>query len=131
MQQPGRVVLDAQVAAELERGHPCLGLADQIKGQKPGGQRQFGGLQDRAGRERGLMAAGAALVTLEPPAVHEPMIMALATRAAEPIGPARLLQSRLTLLLGAVKPLELRQRETFLELNAAARHGLAGAYVPA
>ena len=59
------------------------------------------------------------------------MLMALATRAAEPIGPARLLQSRLTLLLGAVKPLELRQRETFLELNAAARHGLAGAYVPA
>jgi hypothetical protein len=53
--------------------------------------------------------------------VHEPMLMALATRAAEPIGPARLLQSRLTLLLGAVKP---------LELNAAARHGLAGAYVP-
>jgi hypothetical protein len=60
------------------------------------------------------------------------MPMTLATRAAERIGPARLLQSRLTiLLLGAIKPLVRRQRETFLELNAAADHRLSGAYVPA
>jgi len=35
------------------------------------------------------------------------------------------------LLLSAVEPLEVRQREAFLELDAAARHGLTNAYVPA
>ena len=109
VQQPGRVVFHAQVAAELQRGDASLGLADQIEGQEPGRQRQFGGLHDRASRERGLMAAGAALITLEAAAVDEPMLLAIAAGTAEPIRPARLLQSSLTLLLGAVEPLELRQ----------------------
>ena len=58
------------------------------------------------------------------------MLLAIAAGTAEPIGPARLLQSSLTLLLGAVEPLELRQREAFLELDAAARDNFAGIYVP-
>lgn len=131
VQQPGRVVFHAQVAAELQRGDASLGLADQIEGQEPGGQRQFCGLHDRASRERGLMAAGAALITLEAAAVDEPMLLAIAAGTAEPIGPARLLQSSLTLLLGAVEPLEAWQREAFLELDAAARHDFAGICVPA
>ena len=122
VQQPGRVVFDAQVAAELQRGDPSLGLADQVKGQKPGGQRQLGGLHDRAGRERGLMAAVATLIAFEPPAVDEPMLMVIAAGTAEPIRPASLLQGSLTLLLGAIEPLKARQRKAFLELNAAARH---------
>jgi hypothetical protein len=65
------------------------------------------------------MAAGAALIALEPPAINEPILMVVAAWTAEPIGPARLLQGSLTLLLGAVKPLELRQREAFLELDGA------------
>ena len=76
------------------------------------------------------MAAGAALITLEAAAVDEPMLMAIAAGTAEPIRPARLLQSSLTLLLSAVEPLELRQREAFLELDAAARHGRTGICVP-
>ena len=71
------------------------------------------------------MAAGAALITLEAAAVDEPMLLAIAAGTAEPIGPARLLQSSLTLLLGAVEPLELRQLKAFLELDAAARHDFA------
>ena len=55
------------------------------------------------------MAAGMALITLEPPAIDQPMLVALATRTPEPVGPASLLQSSLTLLLGAVQLLELRQ----------------------
>jgi hypothetical protein len=39
------------------------------------------------------------------------MLMAIAAGTAEPIGPARFLQGCLTLLLGAVEPLKLRQRE--------------------
>ena len=130
VKQPDRVVFHTQVAAELQRGDPSLGLADQIEGQKPGGQRQFGGLHDRAGRERGLMAAVATLIALEPAAIDQPMLMAIAARTAEPIGPARLLQSSLTLLLGAVEPLELRQGEAFLELDRAAGHGRTGIRVP-
>ena len=76
------------------------------------------------------MAAGAALITLEAAAVDEPMLLAIAAGTAEPIRSARLLQSSLTLLLGAVEPLELRQREAFLELDAAARHDFAGICVP-
>ena len=109
---------------------PPLGLADLIEGKEPGGQRQLGGLHDRAGRERGLMAAAAALITLEPPAVDKPMLLAIAVGTAEPIRPTSLLQSSLTLLLGAVEPLELRQREAFLELDGTARHGLTGICVP-
>lgn len=114
VQQPSRVVFDAQVAAELQRGDPGFGLADQVKGQKPGGQRQFGGLHDRASCQRGLMAAVATLIALEPPAIDQPMDIAIAAGTAEPIRPARLLQGCLTLLLSAVEPLELRQGETFL-----------------
>jgi hypothetical protein len=47
------------------------------------------------------MTAVAALITLEPPAVGEAMIMAIATWATEHIRPASLLQSNLTLLLAA------------------------------
>ena len=130
MQQPGGVVFDASVAAELQRRNPSFGLADQVKGEKPGGQRQFGGLHDRAGRDRGLMATAAALIALEPPAVDKPMLLAIAAWTAESIRPTCLLQGSLTLLLGAVEPLELRQGETFLELDRAAGHGCTGICVP-
>jgi len=72
------------------------------------------------------MPTGSALVALKPPAVDQPMLVTLATRTSEPIGPAGPLQSSLTLLLGAVEPSELRQREAFMELNGTARHGLIG-----
>ena len=111
MQQPGRVVFHAQVAGELQRGDASLGLADQIEGQELGGQRQFRGLHDRASRERGLMATGSTLITFEEATVDVPMPLAIIAWTEEPIGPARLLQSSLTLLLAAVEPLELRQRE--------------------
>ncbi len=76
------------------------------------------------------MAAAAALIALEPPAVDEPMLMAIAAGIAEPIRPTSLLQSSLTLLLGAVEPLEACQRETFLELDATARYDRTGICVP-
>ena len=130
VQQPGGVVVDAQMAAELERGNPRFGLTDQVKRQKPSRQRQFRRLHDRAGDDCGLMSAGAALKTLEPPSVDQAMLLAIAAGTAEAIGPAGLLQSRLTLLLSAVEPLELRQRETLLELDAVARHDSTSTCVP-
>jgi hypothetical protein len=53
------------------------------------------------------MAAVPTLIALESPAIDQPMAMAAGT--AEPIGPASLLQSSLTLILAAVEPLELRK----------------------
>ena len=76
------------------------------------------------------MAAVATLITLEPPAIVQSMLMAIAAGTAEPIGPARFLQSSLTLLFDAVEPLERRQGETFLELDRAAGDKQAGIYVP-
>ena len=76
------------------------------------------------------MAAGTALITFEPPAIDQPMLAALATWTQEPIGPADLLQSSLTLRIGTVKPLEFRQGEAFLELDGTAGHDLTGMRVP-
>jgi hypothetical protein len=76
------------------------------------------------------MAAAAARIALEPPAVDKPMLLAIAAVTAEPIRPASLLQGSLTLLLGAVKPLEVGQREALLELDAAASHEQIGMCVP-
>lgn len=70
-------------------------LADQVKGQEPGGQRQLGGLHDRAGCEGGLVA-------LEPPAVGEAMLMPTAAWATEAIRPGGVLKRVLTLSLAAV-----------------------------
>ena len=54
------------------------------------------------------------------------MLVSLATRTLVPSGPAGCLQSRLTLLFGAVQPLEHRQGEAFLELDDTALHSRAG-----
>lgn len=102
------------MATELERGDASFCQADHVEGLKPFRQRQLGGLHDCAGRERSLMAEAVALITLEPPAIDQAMLVAAAARTLEAIGPASCLQSRLTLLLRAVQPLEFRQRKAFL-----------------
>lgn len=82
-------------------------------------------------REGGLMAADPALIAIVAPAMDQPELLAFTAGATEPLRPARLLQSGLTLLLGAVEPLELTQREAFLELDGTARRGMTGICVPA
>ena len=66
------------------------------------------------------MTAATALIALEPPAIDHPMLAAIATRTPEPMGPAGHLQSSLTLRIGTVDPLEVRQGEAFLELDGTA-----------
>ena len=94
--------LNSQLAAKLERRNASFGLPDQIEGLKPSGESHLYGLHDRAGRKSGLMATGAALITLEPSPVSEAMLMAIAAWAAKHIRPASLLQPSLTLLLSAL-----------------------------
>jgi len=54
------------------------------------------------------------------------MLIASAAGTAEAIGPTRLIQGSLTLLLGAVVTLELRQREAFLKSDAVASQDRTG-----
>ena len=49
------------LALERQRRQARLCLADQIAGQKPGGQRQLGVFKEAAGSQRGLMPAADAL----------------------------------------------------------------------
>jgi hypothetical protein len=76
------------------------------------------------------MTAVAALITIEPPAVDEGTIMAIATWITEPIRPASLHQSSLTLLLAAEDPRELKQGKAILELDGTAWHDPTGVCVP-
>lgn len=112
------------MAAELARGDVGCDLPNQIERLKPCGEQQLGGLYEHADRESGLMAAGAALIALEPAAIDEPMLVAVAARAVKPISHTDLLQGSITLLLGAVEPLALRQGDAFLELNRTTGHDM-------
>ena len=106
MQQPGRVDVHVQVAAELQRGDPGFGLVDQEPGQKTGGQRQFGRLHDRACLSRRPLTSSF-LWTLQRGEQNPSGQLAfskVATATQKPKG--------YTLLLGAVEPLESRQRES-------------------
>jgi hypothetical protein len=78
----------------------------------------------------GLMPAGSALITLVPPSIDQAMLLFVATGTAEAIRPAGLLQGGLALLLTAVKPLELNQREALLELDTVAGHRKTSTSVP-
>lgn len=73
-------------AAELKRGDTSLGLAEQIRCQESGDERKLGRLHDRAGCERGLIAAAAARIPLEPAAVDEPTQPHIAPRCRKAAG---------------------------------------------
>lgn len=66
------------------------------------------------------MSADATLMALEPAAIDQ--LMAMAAGTAEPIRPARLLQSCLTLHLSAGEPLNLSQLKALLRIDTVAGH---------
>lgn len=76
------------------------------------------------------MAAVAALLTLEPPAVDEAMLMAIPAGQLNPSGQRALSREAVatqkpkgfTLLVSAVEPLERLQGVALLELDAAVPH---------
>jgi len=101
--------LYAQVALERQGGVVVLVLREQVEGLKPLGQAQLRGVEEGAGAQRGLLTTVGALP--DPLAVDKKGgVLVLATLGAgEPGGPARLLQRRFTLLLGAEALHELGQ----------------------
>ena len=58
------IVVNTQVAVELQRREPSLDLGDQISGQRPSGERKLCGLPDRAGSAGDLMTEAATLIPI-------------------------------------------------------------------
>src|SRR4051795_9979649 len=120
LQRPSVRLLDAETPAQLDRADAVLGGGDQPHRQEPAGERQLGGVEDRAGGERDLVAAGAAL-DLGPGA--EPLALARAAqRADEALRPAQLLDRRPAPILGAVGLPELRLAQALDPRRQLARH---------
>lgn len=108
LHQPGAFVAHAQVALELQRRDAVLGLRQQVHGQKPARQGQFGGLKDCPACHRGLLAAGRTLPILQALALKRAVVRAGTVRADKARRPARGHQRRMALRLRAVALHEVR-----------------------
>src|SRR5205807_9536721 len=93
----GLVAAQAQLPLQLGGGDPALAGRHQVDRQEPLGQACLGLLEDRAGQERVLLAAGHALVgDLGPERVG---IVVATSYAPESVRPARLEQGLPALLV--------------------------------
>ena len=106
---------------QIERGDAVLGLGDQVDGQHPGGQGQFGRGEDGALGQRGLETTSPTLVQLA--TLQGIAVLVAAFRALEAPGPAHFKQGLLALFFCAVGCEESWQAEPFLKLNFVFRHG--------
>ena len=106
---------------QLHRRHSLLGLGDQIHGLKPHRQRQFGGLENGARRDRSLTMALVALAQLS--GMEMATVAVTAVRAFEAVRPAPFEERVEALLFGAVEFEKFVQTEAFLKLNLIALHG--------
>src|ERR671910_138838 len=102
-----------QAASQIKAGQAVLALGQVVDRGKPSGQRQFGGMKDRAGDQRHLMAARRALLDRAGP--EDDRVGSSAFRADETPRPAPREQRRPALLLGAV----LRPTRRAAQQNAA------------
>lgn len=122
VQQPGGGVAHAELALHRQRRQTRLGLADQVDGQEPRGQRQLGVLEQAAGGQRGLMPAADALEQTPRAVTNHVVRVAAAAWAAEAAGPAGGFQRRGAVRLGAKAAKELGQRHAGLELDSVEGH---------
>ena len=121
LQASRRVVGNPQLPVQLHRRHSFLGLGDQIHGLKPHRQRQFGGLENGARRDRSLTMALVALPQLS--GIEMATVTVTAVRAFEAVRPAPFEERVEALLFGAVVFEKFVQTEAFLKLNLIALHG--------
>lgn len=61
---PSRAITNSQLAFERQGGEIVLGLADQVDGKEPGGERELGAMKERSGHQRGLLIANPTLKSL-------------------------------------------------------------------
>ena len=122
VQQPGAAVGHPELAHQGERRDACLGLADEVDGEEPGGERELGAVHQRARRGRGLMAAGGTLQQHSAATRDAAAARRATLRAAETLRPAQPLERRCALRLAAVLAHELTQRHPLLELHSIDGH---------
>ena len=118
---PGGIVVDPEVARELQRRQALLALGKQIDGEEPLGQRQLRAMEKGAGGQRGLMMALMTLVYLAAVQCAARGVATLGTDEA--LWPAQPVQGLLALFLAAVLLNKRLETETLLELNRISRHG--------
>lgn len=95
---PRRLVRHVEHSLELIGRDAFLGLPHEVDRQKPLPQRQVGVVEDRAGGDAELVAAGVAIeLSARPDAADA---IRPAARAAHAVGPAQLFEVGATLLLG-------------------------------
>lgn len=112
----------AKLAFERERRQAILGLADQLDGEKPGGQRQLGAGEQRAGGDRGLAEASIALEQSFCIPKDDAVGCGSAGRTGEPVRPFHSRQRVCAARLNAKVANEVRQRRAGLEFDRVAGH---------
>jgi hypothetical protein len=105
--QPGRLVVDVELLAELECRDAGLQRGHEVGGGEPGSQGQAGAMEDRAGGRRGLVPAAPALP--EPARAEQACVGGPAPRAAEALRPAGLDEVVQACLIAREAAAELRQ----------------------
>ena len=120
LDQPGGLVGHPEVTRQRQRRESGLALREQENRQKPSGQRQFGLLEQRSRRQRGLVMAAMALKHLSRLQFAEGGIATL--RAAEALRPTQLEQRLAAGVFRSVFFEKLRQTEPFLKLNRIPSH---------
>lgn len=118
MQQPGRGIAHTKLALERQSRQTGLSLTDEVDGQEPGRQGQFGVPHEAAGGQRGLMPATIALQELARPVADHEVITACAAQAAKPFRPAHGFDR-----LGAKAAKEFRNRNAALEPDMVEGYG--------
>ena len=120
MHRPCGGIAHNELTFERERRQLSLGLADQIDGEKPRGQGQFGADDQRIGGDRGLEPTGTALLKGLGAATENAMGRGRASRTIEPNRPARSRERVCAVRLGAKGPQEFQRRPAGMSLNGAA-----------
>ena len=110
------------MALEFQGRDTVLLLRQQEHRQEPGRQGQLGAREQRAGRQRGLVAARVALQQPTALVSDRAVRRGAATRAGKAVGPARRRHRSGALLLGAEAALELWHRQAGLKLDSVHRH---------
>jgi len=117
---PGRIVVDADFAGQLQRRGALLTLGQQIDSQEPFPQGQFGAVEDGAGGQRGLVVTFVALVYLAGLECTAGRVTAL--RTDKTVRPAELVQRLFALCFAAVHFQEFVQSQTFWKLYGVLLH---------
>ena len=110
---PGCGLGDAESAPQLNAGNAALALGEVVDRAKPDAQRQLGGGEDRPGDQRGLPAAGGALV--ERAGFDDAVLAPAANRADEAARPAPAKHRIPASIFSSIQIIKPRLAETLLE----------------